>query len=179
MGVRDKALLLVGFAGGGRRRSELSRLRHEDITRSQGGYTLYINRSKTDQEGQGLSIPLYGEAAHALRAWLVKSGLRTGPVFRGIYPNQSFTHQLTGQAILDVVRRRAKQAGYEPSDFGAHSLRSGFVTEAGRQGIHLREVMALTGHRSVAVALNYYRNGDRDHNPATQLLNTHKNEDIR
>lgn len=83
-GVRDRALLLVGFTSGGRRRDEIAHLRIEDLRKVDEGYILHVRLSKTDQSGKGFDVPIMGMAAQALNAWLVRSGLRSGILFRGI-----------------------------------------------------------------------------------------------
>ena len=84
IGLRDQALMLVGFASGGRRRAELASLQVEDLRRTNGGYVIRIRASKTDQQGTGRDVPILGEAAQALSSWLVRSGIRSGNLFRGI-----------------------------------------------------------------------------------------------
>jgi hypothetical protein len=64
------------------------------------------------------------------------------------------------------VQRRAELAGFDPQAFGGHSLRSGFITEGGRRGAALGDLMALSGHRAVAVAMRYYQAGLPLQNPA-------------
>ncbi len=116
-GVRDCAILTVGFAAGGRRRSELANLQVENLQSIEAGYLLHLNKSKTDQEGEGLTVPVLGSAAHALREWLVRSGLRKGPLFRGIRNNDAFTDDIKGQTINYIVKQRVKLAGFEASHF--------------------------------------------------------------
>lgn len=169
-GHRDRALLLLGFVSGGRRRSEIAALRFDDLTRVHEGYLIRIRRSKNDQYGRGLEVPVLGEAARALDRWLEVSGIRQGGLFRGVRPDGRLTATLSDKAIANIIKRRTRLAGLNPVEYGAHSLRSGFVTEAGRQRIFLGDVMALSGHRSVGVALRYYRAGDVLRNPAARLL---------
>ena len=85
VGVRDRAVLLVGFTSSGRRRDELAKLRIEDLSKVGGGYLLYLRKSKTDQGGKGFEVPIQGQAATALSAWLVQCGIRSGAPFRGIF----------------------------------------------------------------------------------------------
>lgn len=169
-GVRNKALLLVGFAAGGRRRSELVSLKVEHLERIDGGYLIKLTKSKTDQAGNGQSLPLLGTAAKALSEWLLRAGIREGHLFRGIRNNNQLNPSISGRAINDVVKRHAKLAGFNPDDFGAHSLRAGFITEAGCQGISLKDAMQLSGHHDTTVALGYYRHGQLISNPATKLV---------
>lgn len=177
-GCRDKALLLLGFAAGGRRRSELAELRVEDIQRVEGGYRLRVRRSKTDQRGDGHEVPLLGEAAGALSTWLIASGLRTGRLFRGITHDGRLTDGLSGRTINRIVKGYISRLGLDPGEYGAHSLRAGFITEAGRRGAFLGDAMALSGHRSMAIAQAYYREGELLDNPTAHLLvkRTHHTE---
>lgn len=171
-GVRDQAILLVGFASGGRRRSELAGMRVEDLQRVDGlGYTITIRRSKTDQDGVGKTVPIKSRAADAVEAWLAESGIVEGHLFRGISPAGRLNDGIGGQTIARMIQRRAALAGLDPADFGGHSLRSGFVTEAGRRGVSLQDTMALSGHRSVTVALGYHQAGNVLRNPAADLAN--------
>lgn len=169
-GCRDKAILLVGFAAGGRRRSELVSLQVEDLKKIEGGYLLHLRASKTDPGGQGLEVPVLGEAAKALSTWLVRSGLRQGHLFRGIGRDGKLNDGISGRTINRIVKRRAEKAGLDAHALGAHSLRSGFITESGRQGAALGDAMALSGHRNNEVALGYYRDGELLANPAARLL---------
>jgi len=170
-GVRNKALLLSGFAAGGRRRSELVSLKVEHLERIEGGYLIKLTKSKTDQAGKGQSLPLLGTAAKALSEWLLRAGIREGHLFRGIRNNNHLNPSISGRAINDLVKHHAKLAGFNPNDFGAHSLRAGFITEAGCQGISLKDAMQLSGHHDTTVALGYYRHGQLISNPATRLVN--------
>lgn len=127
--------------------------------------------SKTDQQGKGQEVPILGEAAFALAAWLVKSGIRTGKLFRGIRRNGQLNESLAGRTINRVVKRRTQLAGIDPNLFGAHSLRSGFITESGRRGAALGDAMALSGHKTTAIAQGYYREGELMRNPTAHLMN--------
>lgn len=167
--LRDKALLLVAFASGGRRRSELVALEVSDLGKVEGGYTLTLKRSKTDQLGQGMQFPVRGRAAQALDAWLKAAHLHSGKLFRSVTQDR-LSKGLSDRTIARIVKRRLLLAGYDPEHYGAHSLRSGFLTESGKRGIHLGEAMALSGHKSVEVALRYYRVGGIHRNPAARLL---------
>ena len=145
-GVRDRALLLVGFTSGGRRRDEIGHLRIDDLRKVDNGYILHVLRSKTDQSGNGFDVPVLGIAAQALNAWLVLSGLRDGIVFRGIRKTGKLNEGISGSAINRLIKRHVAMAGFDPTLFGAHSLRSGFIMEAARSGANLGDAMALSGH---------------------------------
>ena len=160
----------MGFSSGGRRRSELVHIEVEDLSKIEGGYLLSIRKSKTDQGGKGLKVPILGAAATALTAWLVKSGIRSGRLFRGVQNNRKLTHSISGQAINNIVKKHIALIGLDPDLYGAHSLRSGFITEAARSGASLADAMALSGHRSVITASGYYREGEIMDNPASTLF---------
>lgn len=169
-GTRDRAILLVGFAAGGRRRAELAALQVSDLTKVKDGYLICIGRSKNDQDGDGHTVPVFGEAARALSRWLVKSGIREGFVFRGVRRNDQLNGHIHPRTINRIVKRCARNARLNPKEFGAHSLRSGFLTEAVDQGVQLRDAMQLSGHKTEAVAQGYYRNKELARNRATDLL---------
>jgi integrase len=169
-GLRDRALLRAGFSGGGRRRSELAALAMGDLVTIPGGYLARLTRHKTARFGEVLEFPLLGEAAAALDAWLAAAGLVEGPVFRAIDRHGRIAPRaLSGRSINRIVKARAQAAGEDPARYGAHSLRLGFITESARQGISLPEAMALSGHRSLRVALGYYRAGEVPRNRAARL----------
>jgi integrase len=168
-GRRDRALLLFGFASGGRRRSEIAAARCDDLEPVADGYLFRLRRSKTDQAGEGLELPVLGRAAWALAAWLAAAGLSRGPLFRSIDRHGRLGRSLSDRAVALIVQRRAALAGFDPRRFGGHSLRSGFVTTAGRQGVSLGDSMALSGHRSTAIALRYHQAGAVLRNPAARL----------
>ena len=128
-GIRNRALILVGFGAGGRRRDELASLDMEDVKpSSDGNYMIHIRSSKTDQEGEGFTVPVTGSSASALKAWLDASGITEGKVFRGIKRNGDLMPNISGRTICRIVQKAADYAGFNSSLFGAHSLRAGFIT---------------------------------------------------
>lgn len=165
LGIRDRALLLVGFAGG-LRRSELVGLDVPDLVFTTEGVTARLRRSKTDQEGEGrrVGLPL-GRCndtcpSVALRAWLAAAGIDEGPVFRAVSRGGRVGHQrLTGQSVGLVVKRAAEKAGLDPVALGGHSLRAGLATSAAANGATERAIAKQTGHRSMAVLRAYIREG--------------------
>lgn len=167
-GLRDAALLLVGWASGGRRRSELAAIEVSHLHLEGDDYTLLVARSKTDQEGTGATVPVAGRAASALGRWLAASGIDDGPVFR-VVAGDEVGGAIAPDIVARVVKRRAELAGLEPTDFGAHSLRSGFLTQCGRDGVPLAEAMKMSLHRDVTVAMGYHEAGAALKNPAARL----------
>ena len=175
-GLRDRALLLAGFAGGFRR-SELAGLRIEDLETTPDGLIVRLGRSKTDQEGQGRSVALpYGSdpetcPVRALRAWLEHAGTMAGPVFRAIDRCGLVSDKrLHADSIGYLVKRAAGLAGLETAEYAGHSLRSGLATQAAMNGASELAIMKQTGHRSLATVRKYIREGSlfRD-NAATKL----------
>lgn len=173
IGVRDRALLLFAFSSGGRRRSEVAGATMENLIEINDTTYIYrLTHSKTDQAGTEHNAdadkPIVGVAAEALTAWLNASGVTSGAIFRRIRKTKA-VEPLSGQAVWLIVKRRAQLAGLS-GDFGAHSLRSGFVTEAGRQNVPLGEAMGLTGHRSMQTFLRYFRSGTVQTTKAANLM---------
>ena len=170
-GIRDRALLLLAWSGGGRRRSEVVGLQVGDVRQLDADTWLYaLGVTKTDTGGVRREKPLRGPAAHALSAWLSAAPAESGPLFRRLYKgNKVGATALSADQVARIVQRRAQLAGLE-GDWAAHSLRSGFVTEAGRQGVPLGEVMAMTEHRSVTTVMGYFQAGSLLSSRATSLL---------
>lgn len=175
VGTRDRALLLFAWASGGRRRSEVASAAMENLTRiDEDTYVYRLTHSKTDQAGTehraDADKPVVGVAAAALTAWLEASGVTIGPIFRRIRKSKA-VEPLSPQAVWHIVKRRAALAGLD-GDFGAHSLRSGFVTEAGRQNVPIAEAMGLTGHRSLVTFMRYFQSGAVQSSAAADLFGT-------
>lgn len=176
-GVRDRALLLFGWSSGGRRRSEVTAATVEN-TRKVGprAYSFTLLHSKTNQSGAvrpDAEKPVLDEAADALSSWLRRSGIETGPIFRRIRRGEKIGEPLAPAAVRDIVRERAALAGL-PDDFAAHSLRSGFVTEAARQNVSIGDTMALTGHASPTTLVGYFRAAESQRSAAARLFSQAK-----
>lgn len=177
IGVRDRALLVIGFAGA-MRRSELVALDVDDVTeRTDEGLVVTIRRSKTDQEGVGAELGLpYGSdpltcPVRALRAWLRVGAFSEGPIFRPVDRHGNVgTTRLSDRAVAEVVKRTAAAAGLDPALYSGHSLRAGFITAAAEAGVQERRIMAHSRHQSIAVMRRYIRSASlfRD-NPATRV----------
>jgi site-specific recombinase XerD len=163
LGIRDRALLLIGFAGAFRR-SELVSLDVADLVFGPEGLLLKLRRSKTDQEGQGREVAIpFGTHAEtcpvlAVEAWLQAAIITEGPVFRPVTRHGHVTPvRLSDHAIASVVKRYASAAGLAAELYSGHSLRAGFVTSAARAGEPERRIMLQTGHRSMEMVLKYVR----------------------
>jgi integrase len=164
VGLRDRAILLVGFAVG-LRRSELVALRVEDITPSPDGLTIRIPRSKTDQQGRGQEVLLvYAETprpcpVRALRAWLDTAEITDGQIFRRVTRTGAVSTPLTAQSVALIIKKRAIAAGLDHREFAGHSLRSGYATQAARDGHHPTQIAATTRHEDQRVLAGYIRSG--------------------
>jgi integrase len=165
IGARDRALVLLGFAGAFRR-SELVSLDAEDCTFAKDGLTVTLRKSKTDQEGAGRRVGIpYGSnpatcPVRTLQDWLELAGIATGPVFRSVSRHgQVQTDRLASIDVARVVKKLAERAGLEPAKFAGHSLRAGHATAAAISGASERSIMNQTGHRSVQMVRRYIRDG--------------------
>ena len=164
--IRDRALLLVGFAGAFRR-SELVELRYQDVRFTDEGLIVTIPKSKTDQEGEGQTVGIpYGShlescPVRALQTWLDKSNIPHGYLFTAI---GRWGREATGKPICDhqlarIIKRLAAGAGLDPQSFSGHSLRSGLATSAAEGGASERAIMDQTRHRSLKQVRKYIRRG--------------------
>jgi site-specific recombinase XerD len=168
-GLRDCALLLLGFAGAFRR-SELVALDVGDIEETDEGIRVTIRRSKTDQEGQGQTIAIVRGGAtcpvKAIKVWLAAAQITEGALFRPVAKGGKLGIQrLTDKSVCDIVKAYATQVGLNATDFGAHSLRSGFLTSAARRGASVFKMRDVSRHKSLDVLQAYVRDADlfRDH----------------
>ncbi len=169
LGKRDLALLLLGFSGAFRR-STLAMLEVEDLEEVADGLRVHVRRSKTDQEGQGAVVPVVrGRAAcpvEAVNDWMASAEITTGPVFRRMgRGGRVFPEALTPFSIGQVVKRYVKAAGLDPSEFGGHSLRAGFITSAVENGASVFRTMDVSLHRRVETLRGYVRRAEefKDH----------------
>ena len=165
LGIRDRALLLIGFAGAFRR-SELVNINVEDLEFRREGLVITIKKSKTDQEGQGRKVAIpYGSNCNtcpvrSLQAWLEESGISTGPVFRSVNRHGNIQNgRLSDKAVSLVIKKYIEAAGLNPDNYGGHSLRAGLATSAAMNGVSERSIMAQTGHKSVNMVRRYIREG--------------------
>jgi integrase len=174
--VRDKALLLIGFAGAFRR-SELIGLDCSDVEHERRGIVLHLRRSKTDQNGHGRKIAIpngrtrWCPVGH-LTAWLAHAEIGHGPVFRNINKRGHVaSRRLSGEAVAKIVKRRVEAAGFDPTSFSGHSLRAGLATSAAAAGTSTWKIRQQTGHASDAMLARYIRDADMfTDNPAGAVL---------
>jgi integrase len=179
--VRDRAILMVAFASGGRRRSEIAGLRREQLSIErpitvEGGpplpsLAIHLGRTKTSGADHDEVVYLNGRPVDALKAWLEMSKIDSGSIFRKIdrWGNVS-KRALEPSAVNAIVKHRVALAGLEPSEFSAHGLRSGYLTEAANRGIPLPEAMEQSRHRSVQQASSYYNGAARRTGKAARML---------
>ena len=164
-GKRDRALLLLGFAGAFRR-SELVAISVEDLTFSDEGVDVFLPKSKTDQEAKGQSVAiLNGKAlkpADRLKEWLDAAGIVSGPIFRRFKRGDRLSDDtLTPQAVALVVKKYAEAAGFDVASLSGHSLRAGFVTSAAENRASISRIMEVTRHRDPRTVETYVRRADR------------------
>jgi site-specific recombinase XerD len=167
--LRDRALLLVGFAGAFRR-SELVALDVADLEETTEGLRITIRHSKTDQEAAGQTVAIVrGSVAcpvEALKAWLSAAGIVDGPLFRPINKGDRVaTSRLTAQSVALIVKAHTERVGLDPRQYAGHSLRSGFLTSAAKRGANLFKMMDVSRHRSVDTLRGYVRDAEifKDH----------------
>ena len=161
-GLRDRAVLLVGFHAA-LRRSELAALEVEDLSFQREGVVVTIRRSKTDQEAAGyeIGVPAHPDVAidavAALRAYLHAAGIASGPVFRTFTMQGAMTeNRIDGRDVARIVQRAAKGAGLT-GDLAGHSLRAGFVTSAAKANVAIDRIAQVSRHKSPAILLGYVR----------------------
>ena len=166
IGTRDRAMILLGFAGAFRR-SELIGLDVADCDFGKDGLTITLRRSKTDQDGVGRKIGIpYGSnpdtcPVRTVQAWMEQSAITTGPLFRSITRHGRLRPgRLAGIDVARVVKKLAKRAGLDASKYAGHSLRAGHATSAAIAGASERSIMNQTGHRSVQMVRRYIRTGN-------------------
>ena len=174
-GTRDRALLLLGWASGGRRRAEIVSLDVTDLDLSgfdtEGLVWLRLPGTKTTAIGKTPQLVLTGLAARAVVAWIDATGITGGPLFRRITrTGQLGQHRLAPAAVGLILRRTLVGAGLSAGFATPHGLRAGFLTQAARDGVPVQAAMRLSLHRSVAQAQRYYADVDLTDNPATRLL---------
>jgi len=164
IGKRNRALLLLGFAGAFRR-SELVGLDIADVVVTGDGLVVTLRRSKTDQEGAGRTVGIpYGSdpttcPVRATTGWIAAAGLTAGPLFRSITRHGKVQGRLSDWAVAQVVKTAATGAGLDPALYAGHSLRAGLATAAAQAGVSERAIMAQTGHKSLPMVRKYIRAG--------------------
>ncbi|WP_145925759.1 tyrosine-type recombinase/integrase, partial [Pararhodobacter sp. CCB-MM2] len=174
-GIRDRAMLSLAFASGGRRRSEVTALNVSDLSlaefEARGLVWLRLLETKTTRKAEAPRLPLKGPAARALVHWLEVTALTSGPLFRPVSrADRVLKRRLAPDAMRVILRHRLSLAGL-PEDYATpHGLRAGFLTQAALDGAPLAAAMELSLHRSAIQAQKYYADVEISENPATNLL---------
>ncbi len=179
--IRDRAILMVAFASGGRRRSEIAGLRVEQLSVEAPidvedgpplpSLAIHLGRTKTTSGEEDDIVYLTGRPVEALNTWISAAKIESGSVFRGIGRWGTVSRRaLDPQSVNAILKQRAEMAGLDAGEFSAHGLRSGYLTEAANRGIPLPEAMEQSRHRSVQQASNYYNTAARRSGRAARLL---------
>lgn len=179
--LRDRALLMVAFASGGRRRSEIAGLRREQLTVEPPivvpdgppltSLAIHLGRTKTTTGEEDEIVYLTGRPVEALNAWMAAAKIESGSVFRAIGRWGTVSRRtLDPQSINAIIKQRVAMAGLEPGEYSAHGLRSGYLTEAANCGVPLPEAMEQSRHRSVQQASSYYNSATRRTGRAARIL---------
>ena len=146
---KNRALILIGFAGGFRR-SELVAILYEDVDFVPEGVKIFVKRSKTDQSGEGMTkgIPYFSNPNYcpviSLKNWIEKSEIKSGKIF-----------DMSDKSVALTVKKYTAIAGLDSDKYSGHSLRSGFATSTAELGAEERSIMAMTGHKTTQMVRRY------------------------
>ena len=164
-GLRDRALVLLAFAGA-MRRSEVCALEVRDLIETADGFRVLIRHSKGDQQsaGQEIAVPRGTKLrpVEAVRAWLDAARITEGPVFRPINRGGRVVNAvLTAESVAEVIKDAAGRAGLDPAEFAGHSLRAGFLTSAAKAGASIFKMADQSRHKSLETLRGYVRDADK------------------
>ena len=173
-GLRDKALLTLGFSGAFRR-SELVGLDYTDLAFVNEGLIVTLRKSKTDHhaEGRKVGIPNGRTCAcpvKALREWLDHAQITTGPIFTSVKKSGALGGRLSAHAVATIIKSYAETIGLDPDSVSGHSLRAGLATSAAKAGIAMHKIQQQTGHRGLQMLTRYIRDGELFINNAGGIL---------
>lgn len=175
-GIRDKALILLGFSGAFRR-SELVKINKEDLTFTREGLIILIENSKSDQLGEGayLAIPYNPNrkicAVAALQNWIAVSNIKNGPIFRPFTKNRNIRQtRLSDKSVALIVKKYVELSGLNKEDFSGHSLRRGFATSAAQHDVDEFSIMQQTRHKSEKMVRRYIEQGNMFKNNALNKM---------
>jgi len=164
--IRDKTIILTGFAGGFRR-VELVSIDFEDIEFVAEGVKIIIRKSKTDQFGEGMTkgLPYFSNQTYCpvlhLKKWIELSNIKKGPLFRRFSKSSNLMNdRLTDQSVALLIKNYLKKAGIENKNYSGHSLRSGFATVSAESGADERSIMAMTGHKTPQMVRRYIKDAN-------------------
>jgi len=161
---KNRALILIGFAGGFRR-SELVDIVHEDVDFVPEGVKIFVKRSKTDQSGEGMTkgIPYFSNPDYcpvtSLKNWIEKSEIKSGKIF-----------DISDKSVALIVKKYTALAGLDSNKYSGHSLRSGFATTTAELGAEERSIMAMTGHKTTQMVRRYIKEANLFKNNALNKI---------
>ena len=174
--LRDKTIILLGFAGGFRR-IELISIDYEDLEFVTEGVKIFIRKSKTDQFGEGMikGIPYFTNQQYCpvwhLKKWLEISEIKSGPIFRRFFKGLNLgKNRLTDQSVALFLKKYLSNAGIENQNYSGHSLRSGFATVSAESGADERSIMAMTGHKTTQMVRRYIKEANLFKNNALNKI---------
>jgi site-specific recombinase XerD len=174
--LRDKSIILIGFAGGFRR-NEIVSLDFEDLEFVFEGLKINVKRSKTDQFGAGLTkgLPYFENKLYCpvttIKRWINVSKIKDGPLFRRFAKGSKLLeNRLTDQTVALIIKQYLNIAGINSENYSGHSLRSGFATSAAEAGADERSIMAMTGHKSTEMVRRYIKEANLFKNNALSKI---------
>jgi len=174
--LRDKSILLIGFAGGFRR-NEIVSLDIGDLEFVFEGLKITVKRSKTDQFGEGLTkgLPYFENRPYCpvttLQKWINISRITKGPLFRKISKGSKLLeNRLSDQTVALIIKQYLGKAGINSTNYSGHSLRSGFATSAAAAGAEERSIMAMTGHKTTQMVRRYIQEANLFKNNALNKI---------
>ena len=174
--LRDKTIILLGFAGGFRR-IELISIDFEDLEFVSEGVKIFIRKSKTDQFGEGMlkGLPYFDNQKFCpvwhLKKWLEVSKIKSGPIFKRFSKGLILgKNRLTDQSVALLLKKYLSNAGIENQNYSGHSLRSGFATVSAESGADERSIMAMTGHKTTQMVRRYIKEANLFKNNALNKI---------
>ena len=174
--LRDKSIILIGFAGGFRR-NEIVSLDYEDLNFVSEGLKMTIKRSKTDQFGEGSikALPYFDNHEYCpvrnLKQWIEVSKINSGPLFRRFSKGSNLSqNRLTDQSVALLIKEYLNLAGIDNRNYSGHSLRSGFATTTAESGADERSIMAMTGHKTTGMVRRYIKEANLFKNNALNKI---------
>ncbi len=162
--IRNRSLILIGFAGGFRR-SELVNVNYDDLEFVKEGVKIFIKRSKTDQSAEGSikAIPYFSNSEYCpvknLSDWIEHRNIKDGRIF-----------DISDKSVSLIIKKYASLAGLNPNKYGGHSLRSGFATSAAESGAEERNIMNMTGHKTTQMVRRYIQEANLFKNNALNKI---------
>ena len=162
--LKNRALILIGFAGGFRR-SELVEILYEDIDFVDEGVKIFVRRSKTDQSGEGMTkgIPYFSNSEYcpviSLKNWIEKLQLKYGKIF-----------DMSDKNVALTIKKYTAIVGLDSNKYSGHSLRSGFATSTAELGAEERSIMAMTGHKTSQMVRRYIQEANLFKNNALNKI---------